>query len=121
MSDGKAQSVTEHKVTAWGELRPLLHPHRALIAVIAVTVLLAEAFAVIPPLLMARIIDDHLAVGVRQGVLVLALLFLAARTVAEGLDFVVTYLTGKVAQETLRDLALEEVGRALCETGLLSY
>ncbi|MGD9316729.1 MAG: ABC transporter ATP-binding protein [Anaerolineae bacterium] len=104
MSDGKAQSVTEHKVTAWGELRPLLHPHRALIAVIAVTVLLAEAFAVIPPLLMARIIDDHLAVGVRQGVLVLALLFLAARTVAEGLDFVVTYLTGKVAQETLRDL-----------------
>jgi ATP-binding cassette subfamily B protein len=75
-----------------------------LIAVIALAVLSAEAFAVIPPLLMARIIDDHLAAGVQQGVLALALLYLGARAVAEGLDFVVTYLTGQVAQSTLRDL-----------------
>ncbi len=66
--------------------------------------LLAEAFAVIPPLLMARIIDDHLAAGVLRGVLALALLYLGARAVAEGLDFVVIYLTGYVAQKTLRDL-----------------
>jgi ATP-binding cassette subfamily B protein len=104
MSSHGAPSVTEPKVTAWGELRPLLRPHRGLIALIAVTVLLAEVFAVIPPLLMASIIDDHLAAGVQQGVLALALLFLGARAVAEVLDFVVTYLTGHVAQKTLRDL-----------------
>jgi ATP-binding cassette subfamily B protein len=75
-----------------------------LIAVIALTVLGAEAFAVIPPLLMARIIDDHLAAGVLDGVLMLALLYLGTRAVAEGLDFAVTYLTGIVAQKTLRDL-----------------
>jgi ATP-binding cassette subfamily B protein len=67
-------------------------------------VLGAEAFAVIPPLLMARIIDDHLAAGVLNGVLALALLYLGTRALAEGLDFAVTYLTGIVAQKTLRDL-----------------
>jgi ATP-binding cassette subfamily B protein len=75
-----------------------------MIAVISVTVLLAEAFAVIPSLLMASIIDNHLAVGVQRGVLALALLYLGTRAVAEGLDFVVTYLTGHVAQKALRDL-----------------
>jgi ATP-binding cassette subfamily B protein len=82
----------------------LLRPHRALIALLAAVVLLAEAFAVLPPLLMATIIDDHLAAGVQQGILALALLYLGARAAAEGLDFVVTYLTGRVAQQTLRDL-----------------
>ena len=104
MSSHQAPAPVQPKGTAWRELRPLLRPHRALIAVIALTVLLAEAFAVIPPLLMARIIDDHLAAGVQDGVLALALLYLGARAVAEGLDFVVTYLTGHVAQKTLRDL-----------------
>jgi len=37
-------------------------------------------------------------------VLALALLYLGTRAVAEGLDFVVTYLTGHVSQKTLRDL-----------------
>jgi ATP-binding cassette subfamily B multidrug efflux pump len=104
MSGYKAPSPAQPRGTAWRELRPLLRPYRVLIAIVALTVLLAEAFAVIPPLLMARIIDDHLAVGVQRGVLALALLFLGARAVAEGLDFVVTYLTGLVAQKTLRDL-----------------
>jgi ATP-binding cassette subfamily B multidrug efflux pump len=104
MSSHQASAPVQPKGTTWRELRPLLRPHRALIAVIALTVLLAEAFAVLPPLLMARIIDDHLAAGVQNGVLALALLYLATRAVAEGLDFCVTYLTGHVAQKTLRDL-----------------
>ena len=104
MSSRQAPARAQPQGTTWRELGPLLRPHRALIAVIAVTVLLAEAFAVIPPLLMASIIDDHLAAGVQDGVLALALLYLGTRAVAEGLDFVVTYLTGHVAQKTLRDL-----------------
>ena len=104
MSSLQASAQSQPRVTAWRTLRPLLRPHRALIAFIALTVLLAEAFAVIPPLLMARIIDDHLAAGVHDGVLALALLYLGTRAMAEGFDFVVTYLTGRVAQKTLRDL-----------------
>ena len=67
MSSHQTPAPVQPKGTAWRELRPLLHPHRALIAVIALIVLLTEAFAVIPPLLMARIIDDHLAAGVQDG------------------------------------------------------
>ena len=104
MSRLQAPEPVQPRVTAWRTLRPLLLPHRPLIAVIALAVLLAEAFAVIPPLLMARIIDDHLAAGILDGVLALALLYLGTRAVAEGLDFAVTYLTGIVAQKTLRDL-----------------
>jgi ATP-binding cassette subfamily B protein len=107
-------SVSEQREgTAWGDpgqarpryrLRELVYPYRVLIVVIAGCLLLAEAFAVVPPLLMRRIIDDHLAVGVQSGMLALALLYLGARAAAEGLDFVVTYLTAHVSQNTLRDL-----------------
>jgi ATP-binding cassette subfamily B protein len=106
-------AADQHKGTAWHDpgqahprhrLRELLYPYRVLIAVITGCLLLAEAFAVVPPLLMQRLIDDHLAVGVQRGVLALALLYLGARAAAEGLDFVVTYLTAHVSQNTLRDL-----------------
>ncbi len=104
MSGYPTSTQAHSNSSAWRELAPLLRPHRFLIAVIAVTVLLAEAFAVLPALLMVSIIDEHLSVGVQQGVLALALLYFGARAIAEGLDFVVTYLTGYVAQKTLREL-----------------
>jgi ATP-binding cassette subfamily B protein len=85
-------------------VRALLRPWRVLIVLIGVCVLLAEAFAVMPLLLMKRIIDDHLTVGVSKGVLALAVLFLAATAAARGMDFVVTYLTANVAQGGLRGL-----------------
>jgi len=90
--------------TAWRELRALIRPWRELAAAIAVCVLLTEAFAVVPSLLMKRIVDDHLTLGIREGVLALALLYLGATAVAQGMDFVVTYLTAYVAQGALRDL-----------------
>ena len=74
--------VTHH--AAWREVRLLLRPWRALILVIGLLVLLAEAFAVVPPLLMKRIIDDHLTVGIAEGVLALALFYLAATAMAMG-------------------------------------
>ena len=92
------------KPNIWRELRSLLRPWRALIGVIAVCVLLAEGFAVVPPTLMQRIIDDYLSAGVQQGVLAQALLYLGATTAALGTDFCVTYLTALVAQGALRDL-----------------
>jgi ATP-binding cassette subfamily B protein len=103
MSAGAAVTALG-KPTAWREVRALLRPWRAVIIVIGACVLLAEAFAVVPLLLMKRIIDDHLTVGDSEGVLALAVLFLAATAAAQGLDFVTTYLTAFVAQGALRDL-----------------
>jgi ATP-binding cassette subfamily B multidrug efflux pump len=92
------------KTSAWREMRSLLRPWRVHIVLIGACVLLAEAFAVVPPLLMQRIIDDHLTAGIREGVLALALLYLATTAAARGMDFVTTYLTAYVAQGGLRDL-----------------
>ena len=104
MNNKPTLSSPRHKSTARRDLRALILPHRALIAVIAGCVLLTEAFAVAPPLLMQRIIDEHLALGVQRGVAVLALLYLGAKAAADGMDFIVTYLTARVAQSALRDL-----------------
>jgi ATP-binding cassette subfamily B multidrug efflux pump len=90
--------------TVWHEVRVLLRPWRGLIALIGVAVLLAEGFAVVPPLLMQRIIDDHLTPGVSEGILVLAVVFWTATVAARGMDFVVTTLSAYVAQSGLRDL-----------------
>jgi ATP-binding cassette subfamily B protein len=103
MSAGEAAAASK-KPSAWREVRSLLRPWRAVIVIIGACVLLGEAFAVVPPLLMRRIIDDHLTVGQSEGVLALAVLLLAATAAARGLDFVTTYLTAFVAQATLRDL-----------------
>ena len=95
---------SESPITAWGQIRSLIYPWRWLIAAIGVCILLTEAFAIAPPLLMQRIIDDHLIAGIAAGLLPLGLLYLAATAAAEWMDFGVTYLTARVAQNALRDL-----------------
>jgi len=92
------------RVTTWNELRSLIHPWRWLVVLIGGCVLLSQTFAVVPPLLMQRIIDDHLTTGVSNGLFSLALLYLGATAAAAGIDFAVTYLTAFVAQNALRDL-----------------
>jgi ATP-binding cassette subfamily B multidrug efflux pump len=98
------EPTTVGTTTVWHEVRVLLRPWRGLIALIGAAVLLAEGFAVVPPLLMQRIIDDHLTPGVSEGILALAVLFWAATVAARGMDFVVTTLSAYVAQSGLRDL-----------------
>jgi ATP-binding cassette subfamily B protein len=96
--------ATPTRVTAWGEVRQLLRPWRRQIALVALCVVLFEALTVVPPLLMQRIVDDHLTVGVPSGVLTLALLYLGAMVLAEVVHFGIAYLTTWVAQHALRDL-----------------
>ena len=90
--------------TAWRELRRLIRRWRGLMAASAACVLLTEGVAVVPSLLMKRIVDDHLMPGVREGLLGLALFYLGASALAQAMDFVVIYLTATVAQGALRDL-----------------
>lgn len=96
--------VPSTRVTAWGEVRRLLYPWRGRIILIVLCVLLFEALATVPPLLVQRIVDEHLTPGLPGGILVLALLYLGATVLAEGVQFGVAYLTAWVAQHALRDL-----------------
>ncbi len=98
-----AHSSARH-VTTRGEIWRLLRSWRTQIAIIIVSILAAETLAVIPPLLLRRILDDHLATGVAQGILLLAILYLVATMASEGMHFAVTYSTAYVAQHVLRDL-----------------
>jgi ATP-binding cassette subfamily B multidrug efflux pump len=96
--------VSSTPLTAWDEVRRLLYPWRGQIVLIALCVFLFEALAVLPPLLLQRIVDEHLTPGQPAGILVLALLYLGATVLAEGVHLSVAYLTAWVAQHALRDL-----------------
>jgi ATP-binding cassette subfamily B protein len=91
----------------------LLAPWRGRIAFIALGVLAFEGLAIVPPLLLQRIVDEHLTPGRPAGILPLALLYLAATVLAEGANFGVSYLTAWVAQRALRDLRVDLFARLL--------
>ncbi len=86
------------------QLVNLLAPHRRMIIVIA-GVLIAGAFCeLVPPLIMQRVIDDHLTAGRSEGLVTLALIYLAAVALIQTFGFLGSYLTAFTAQGALRDL-----------------
>jgi ATP-binding cassette subfamily B multidrug efflux pump len=66
-----------------------------------------EGLVVVPPLLLQRIVDEHLTPGLPAGILTLALLYLAATVLAESVNAGVSYLTAWVAQHALRNLRVD--------------
>src|SRR5688572_13696481 len=86
------------------QLAGLIRPSRRTLLVIAVLVLAAAMLELLPPVLIRWIIDDHLAAGRAEGLLVLALLYLGATAFGQGLAFVYGYLAAAVAQEVLSGL-----------------
>jgi len=101
-----AQGSAPH-IGTWSEMRRLLRPWYGRIAVIAGSILVYEALAVAPTLLIQRIIDQHLTRGVADGILLLASLYLAATALAETLHFGISYMTVWVAQRALRTLRVD--------------
>ena len=73
----------------------------------AVLVLLAAILQLTPPLIVRSIVDDHLAVGTADGLLGLALLYLAATAGTQALVFGYTYLASVVAQRVLNRLRVQ--------------
>ncbi len=100
-------SVDTPRITTWSEIRRLLRPWRWHIVVIAIGILVFEALTVTPPLLIQRIVDEHLLPGRPDGILILALLYLAALVAAETMLFGITYLTAWVAQHALHTLRVD--------------
>jgi ATP-binding cassette subfamily B protein len=97
----------KQKSGAWREIRSLLHPWRGRIVIIGFSVVVAEALGVLPSLLLKRIVDEYLAPGIQEGLLLIGLIFLAATAASGAMHFVVTYLTAFVAQYALRGLRVK--------------
>ena len=86
------------------QLAALLRPSLRMLMVIALLVLAGALFELLPPVLIRWIVDDHLAVGKREGLFAVAFLYLAATALGQGLAFVYGYLAAAVAQRVLSNL-----------------
>jgi ATP-binding cassette, subfamily B, multidrug efflux pump len=67
-------------------------------------VLAAAAFELVPPLIIRTIVDAHLIVRKPDGLLFLAVLYLAAATAVQAMTFLYTYLAATIAQGVLSAL-----------------
>jgi len=98
-----AQPVT---VPVYRQLSSILSPWRILLSLAGLCIVASALLELVPPLLLKRIVDDNLALGTTRGLLLLAVLYLAATGLAQGLGFVTTYLTAVSAQGGLNELRL---------------
>ncbi len=99
-----AAGVRPARERFWRQLAELLRPRQRILVAIALLVLTGAVFELLPPVLIRWIVDDHLAVGRSEGLLVLALWYLAAMALGQGLAFVYGYLAATVAQGVLSNL-----------------
>lgn len=88
----------------WRQVAALIWPWRGRLALIAGSVLLAAVLEVVPPLITQDLIDNHLTIGRRDGILPLALLFLGATIAVQGVNFVTNYVTAGASQAALHQL-----------------
>jgi ATP-binding cassette subfamily B multidrug efflux pump len=105
-----APGFSPARENAGNRLAALVRPRRRMFVVIALLVLTGALFELLPPVLIRWIVDDHLAVGKREGLLVLALLYLGATAFGQGLAFVYGYLAASVAQGVLSSLRVQLFG-----------
>src|SRR5258708_36794493 len=96
------QSTRSAAPGVFTQLGSIARPWRLSLAVVSALVILAAVVQLAPPLIIRSLVDDHLAVGRADGLVVLALLYLAAAAGAQGLIFAYTYLAASVAQGVLK-------------------
>jgi ATP-binding cassette subfamily B protein len=87
-----------------GNMASLLRPWRVRVAGVALFVLAAASFELVPPFVVRVIVDDHLVVGRSTGLLLLAVLYLGASAAVQAMTFLYSYLAATVAQSVLSDL-----------------
>jgi ATP-binding cassette subfamily B protein len=87
-----------------GSLLGLLRPWRVRVLFVAVSVVAAAAFELAPPLVIRAVVDAHLIPGRPDGVLFLAVLYLAAAMAVQVMTFLYSYLAATIAQGVLSAL-----------------
>ena len=103
-TDAAAGGPISRPGLAFGQLASIVRPWRWLLGLVAGLVLASALVELIPPLLMRRIVDDHLTVGRAEGLLALALLYLGATMAVDGTSALATYLTSVAAEGALHAL-----------------
>lgn len=88
------------------ELIALLRPHHWGLLVILALVLGTALLALVPPVLVRWIVDDHLSVKQPSGLLLLALLYLGATAGGQLTAAASSYLVSRVAQDALHGLRM---------------
>jgi ATP-binding cassette subfamily B protein len=86
------------------QLVSILKPHRWIILLIALFILVGAFLELVPPLLIKRLVDEHLTPKVPEGVGLLAILYLAAVAGVQAIGFMTNYMTAYASQGALRDL-----------------
>jgi ATP-binding cassette subfamily B multidrug efflux pump len=86
------------------QLWAMLAPWRWWLALVGVSVLLGAVLELAPPLLVQKIVDEHLALGRSKGLLWIATLYLGATAAVQAMGFLTEYLTASIAQDVLRRL-----------------
>jgi ATP-binding cassette subfamily B multidrug efflux pump len=77
-----------------------------MLALVAASVLVGAALELVPPLVIRRVVDDHLSLGRPDGLLLLAALYLGAIALVQAMSFATDYLTAIIAQHALHRLRM---------------
>ena len=86
------------------KLWTMLTPWRWSLTLVGASVLLGAVLELVPPLLVQKIVDKHLALRRSEGLLWIATLYLGATAAVQGMGFLTEYLTAIIAQGVLRRL-----------------
>lgn len=86
------------------DVASLLRPWRVRVLAVATCVLAAASFELVPPFIVRVIVDDHLVVGRSAGLLLLAVLYLAATAAVQAMTFLYSYLAATIAQSVISNL-----------------
>src|SRR3972149_4092629 len=86
------------------EMLRMVKPWRKWLLIIAFLILVGSLFELVPPLVIRSIIDNHLTVARAEGILGLALLYLAATASVWAMISLQNYFAATVAQKFLYTL-----------------
>lgn len=88
----------------FAQLGSIARPWRLSLVLVSALVIAAAIVQLAPPLIVRSLVDEQLAAGRADGLLLLALLYLVVTAGAQGLIFAYTYLAASVAQGVLNAL-----------------
>jgi ATP-binding cassette subfamily B protein len=88
----------------WADVWEIFHPWRRLLLAAVATVVAGAGIALLPPLIVRRLIDVNLKQGRMDGLLLMGLAYLGANIASQGASFLTGYTTTVAAQGALRRL-----------------
>jgi ATP-binding cassette subfamily B multidrug efflux pump len=97
-----SRPVTQRKY-----LLELVKPYGPKLLLIGAILIAGAICELAPPLVMQRVIDDHLTTGRPDGLITLALIYLGVVGTIQVIGFAGSYLTALTAQSALRDLRVK--------------